>query len=68
MRPYQPRGGGLGVLDNVQNFVFFFFDGFPKSSKGPFTDGSTKHFLLPIFYFYPVSADFLILCGKWVLL
>ena len=47
---------------------FFFFDGFPKSSKGPFTDGSTKHFLLPIFYFYPVSADFLILCGKWVLL
>ena len=36
--------------------------------KGPFTDGSTKHFWLPFFYFYTVWANFLVLWGKWVLL
>ena len=36
--------------------------------KGPFTDGSTRQFWLPIFPFYPIWSNFLILWSKWVLL
>ena len=37
------------------------------SKRGPFMDGSTKHFGCH-FYFYPVWTDFLVLWGKWGLL